>query len=168
MTSSSRLQHDRLSAPGFHTHDPVQWIHKLRDEVEMSGGSRTVNCQCGSVRLRLRADPVRVSVCHCFECQKRSGSAFSAQARFRRADVVIEGELRQYVRTADSGVSVPQYFCPVCGNGIFYLQSDEPDILAIPVGMISGQIPAPATSVWESRRMPWVQIVGDAVEHRQD
>lgn len=31
--------------------------------------------------------PVRIGICHCFECQRRTGSVFGVQARFPRQDV---------------------------------------------------------------------------------
>ena len=36
----------------------------------------TGGCQCGSVSYVATAEPMRVSACHCKECQRQSGSAF--------------------------------------------------------------------------------------------
>ena len=44
--------------------------------------TRTATCQCGQLAVACEGDPVRISVCHCLDCQKRSGSSFAAQARF--------------------------------------------------------------------------------------
>ena len=49
-------------------------------------------CGCGAVQLACSGEPVRVSVCHCLDCQRRTGSAFSAQVRFAEADVTIAGD----------------------------------------------------------------------------
>jgi hypothetical protein len=43
--------------------------------------TRTASCRCGALRAICEGEPVQVSVCHCLECQRRSGSAFAAQAR---------------------------------------------------------------------------------------
>ncbi|MGJ3626527.1 GFA family protein [Sphingomonas sp. MMS24-JH45] len=48
-------------------------------------------------------EPVRISVCHCRACQRRTGGPFSAQARFPIDDVLVAGESREWVRTARAG-----------------------------------------------------------------
>jgi hypothetical protein len=53
--------------------------------------SRTATCQSGQLRATCHGEPVRVSVCHCLARQKRSGSAFAVQARWRDDDVEISG-----------------------------------------------------------------------------
>ncbi|MCZ6616567.1 MAG: aldehyde-activating protein, partial [Gammaproteobacteria bacterium] len=44
--------------------------------------TRRAACSCGNLRLTARGDPIRVSVCHCHACQRRTGSVFGVQARF--------------------------------------------------------------------------------------
>src|SRR5271165_6507415 len=44
--------------------------------------SHEAACSCGQLRLICQGDPVRVSMCHCFECQRRTGSTFGVQAWF--------------------------------------------------------------------------------------
>ena len=51
-------------------------------------------------------------MCHCLDCQRRTGSAFGAQARFRKEQVRIEGEAKDFVRTADGGNKLAFRFCP--------------------------------------------------------
>jgi hypothetical protein len=46
---------------------------------------------------------LRGSVCHCLDCQKRSGSAFAAQARWPEAQVTLTGRSKTWQREADSG-----------------------------------------------------------------
>ena len=65
--------------------------------------TRTASCRCGQLAVTVSGDPVRVSVCHCLACQKRTGSAFSAQARWPAECVTIEGRSSSWTRTADSG-----------------------------------------------------------------
>ena len=54
--------------------------------------TRTASCTCGQLTAVATVDPVRVSVCHCLACQKRSGSAFAAQARWPNDQVTVTGE----------------------------------------------------------------------------
>ena len=109
---------------------------------------------------------MRVSVCHCLNCQRRSGSAFAAQVRFEADKVTVAGEARRYDLTGDSGGTASFYFCPTCGATIAYRTEGEPTLTAIPLGAFaSTDFPLPAYSVYETRRHPWVLIVGEGVEH---
>jgi hypothetical protein len=53
--------------------------------------TRVAECNCGQLKVRVTGEPIRVSVCHCLACQRRSGSVFAMQARFERPNVSIEG-----------------------------------------------------------------------------
>ncbi len=67
--------------------------------------THTCECACGLVQLRCTAEPIRTSICHCFECQKRTGSVFGVQARFHKDQVILDGDTTSYTRIADSGKS---------------------------------------------------------------
>lgn len=60
--------------------------------------TRLAACNCGQLKIRARGEPIRVSVCHCLACQRRTGSVFAMQARFERDNVSIEGTAKQWVR----------------------------------------------------------------------
>lgn len=123
---------------------------------------RTASCRCGQLRVTCQGEPVRVSVCHCFACQKRSGSAFAVQARWPDAQVEIEGEFKTWERTADSGHKVTYRFCPDCGSTMAYVIEGWPGVTAIPVGNFTDlDFPAPKFSVYEDRKHHWVEILGD-------
>jgi len=127
---------------------------------------RTASCGCGALTARCVGDPVRVSVCHCHNCQRRSGSVFAAQARFNAADVRITGETHSWEKAGDSGGRARFHFCPQCGATLWYENEGMPGLVAIPVGAFADDaFPAPDYSVYEGRRKPWVEIVGDGIEH---
>jgi hypothetical protein len=127
---------------------------------------RTAACRCGALTAVCEGDPVRVSVCHCLECQRRSGSAFSAQARFPAEQVRVEGASTTYWRTGDSGAHAAFRFCPTCGSTIAYESDALPGLTAVPLGAFADPgFPPPRYSVWEERKHPWVVILGDEVEH---
>ena len=132
----------------------------------MSGPAhRVAQCGCGQLRATCRAEPRLVSVCHCLDCQRRSGSAFSAQVRFNIADVTVTGPERSWTTTGDSGRWGRFRFCPTCGDQIAYEIELFPDAVAIPLGAFENPHAfTPRNSVWESRRHPWVEVTGD-VEH---
>lgn len=127
---------------------------------------RIAACRCGSLRVECAGEPLRVSVCHCRECQRRTGSVFSAQARFPADSVHISGEFSIFVRRADSGNSLTYQFCPSCGSTVAYSIDAWPDAIAVPLGAFAdGVFPAPACSIYERTKRRWVTLTSDAVEH---
>ena len=129
--------------------------------------NRTASCRCGQLRATATGEPVRVSACHCLDCQKRTGSAFAVQARWPADQVIIEGASKGWVQTADSGNRITFNSCPVCAATVHYTIDGKFDgLLAIPLGAFDDPyFAAPAFSVWEERKHPWVEIRGDDVEH---
>lgn len=128
--------------------------------------TRTASCRCGQLKATVSGEPERVSVCHCLACQQRSGSAFSAQARWPADQVAIEGQSKSWTRTADSRNTITYHFCPECGSTVHYsIAGKFEGMIAIPVGAFADpDFPAPRFSVWEKRKHPWVEILGQ-LEH---
>ena len=109
--------------------------------------------------------PVRVSICHCLACQRRTGSVFGAQARFRSGSVKVNGQSREYVRVGDEGSKIRFNFCPNCGATVYYTIEGHSDVIAIPVGAFAEPgFPAPTVSVYEERKHPWVGLP-EKIEH---
>jgi hypothetical protein len=131
----------------------------------------TASCRCGRLRATVAGEPVRVSVCHCLNCKKRSGSAFAVQARWPKEQARIEGVSKTFVKVADSGNRATFHFCPECGSDVHYeidgkFDAKFDDLVAIPLGAFDDPYSlTPAFSVWEERKHDWVDIVGDGVEH---
>ena len=129
--------------------------------------SRTASCRCGQLKATVTGDPVRVSVCHCLNCKKRSGSAFAVQARWPKAQVTIDGQSKTFVIVADSGNRGTFHFCPACGSDVYYeidgkFDDKFNDLVAIPLGAFDDPFFAtPEYSVWEGRKHDWVEITGD-------
>jgi hypothetical protein len=134
--------------------------------------TRTASCRCGQLRVTVTGEPVRVSVCHCLNCKKRSGSAFAVQARWPSDQVRIEGESRSFKQVADSGNWGIFHFCPECGSDVYY-RNEGPSVdakftglIAIPLGAFDDPyFTSPRFSVWEERKHEWVEIAGGDVEH---
>jgi hypothetical protein len=132
--------------------------------------TRTASCRCGQLRATVAGEPVRVSVCHCLDCKKRSGSAFAVQARWPKDRVRIEGRSNTFVHTADSGNRATFHFCADCGSDVYYeidgkFDDKFNDLVAIPLGAFDDPyFAAPSYSVWERRKHDWVDILGE-VEH---
>jgi len=121
--------------------------------------TRRTACSCGQLRLEAAGDPVRISMCHCLACQRRTGSAFAMQARFTADRVQVAGRYSDYVRVSDEGDRRTFHFCPDCGATVFFTTEDAPDLIAVPVGVFADpSFPPPTVSVYESRRHPWITV----------
>lgn len=126
------------------------------------------SCRCGQLRVTTSGEPVRVSVCHCLDCKKRTGSAFSVQARWPAEQVAIDGDSRTWCHVADSGNKITHHFCAECGSSVHYtIQGKFDGLVAVPLGAFDDPyFAAPRFSVWEERRHEWVEILGP-VEHSE-
>ncbi len=119
--------------------------------------TRLASCSCGQLTAEVLGEPMRVSICHCLACQRRTGSAFGEQARFPRAAVSIHGASSQYVRTGDEGSRAKFHFCPQCGAIVYYETEGVDEYVTIPVGVFADpDFPTPTVSVYEERKHRWV------------
>lgn len=128
---------------------------------------RTASCSCGQLTAAASSDPVRVSICHCLACQRRTGSVFGAQARFRRDAVQVSGRSTAWVRVGDSGGRATFHFCPTCGATVFWDwdAGSLSEFVAIPVGAFADPaFPQPVFSVYEERMHAWVTLP-EPMEH---
>ncbi|THD61531.1 GFA family protein [Phenylobacterium sp.] len=129
--------------------------------------ARTASCSCGQLRLTCEGEPVRVSICHCLECQKRTGGVFGTQARFPREAVTIEGRAATWTRAGDSGQSATFNFCPVCASTVYWEPAVLPGFVTVAVGAFADPgFPPPRVSVYEERRHPWALALAELpLEH---
>ena len=120
---------------------------------------RRASCRCGSLTAVARGEPVRVSVCHCLECKRRTGSAFSYNAHWPSDRVELDGRFANWRRTTEEGFSCDYDFCPQCGSTIVYRIERRPGIVSIPVGAFADpDFPEPTVSVFGERRHRWCRI----------
>jgi hypothetical protein len=125
--------------------------------AEMIGG-----CLCGKVRYSANADPAFVGVCHCRDCQKRSGGAFSVVIGLPTAALSVQGETSSYRNTGDSGKSLVHSFCPACGSPIVGEAEVMPGVSMINVGTLDDPSwVKPAMQIYCDSAQPWVQLGGE-------
>jgi hypothetical protein len=128
--------------------------------MESTKTTRMAACACGQLAVTTRTDPIRVSICHCLACQRRTGSVFGAQARFPREHAEIRGESSRFVRVGDGGSKVTFHFCSTCGSTVYYfVEGYDDETIAVPVGAFAEpDFPAPTYSVYEARKHSWVGL----------
>jgi hypothetical protein len=121
----------------------------------------TGGCLCGAVRYRVDGEPTHVGRCHCADCRKESGSAFSIYAQWPRDRFELEGEVTTY-----EGRS----FCPRCGSRIGNLGPEGEGDVEIRIGSLD-DAPfglKPEAEIWIKRREPWLPPVEGASQHEEN
>jgi hypothetical protein len=130
---------------------------------------RLASCSCGLLQAEVLGEPISVSVCYCYACQRRTGSVFGAQACFARGSVTVRGNGTEFVRVGDEGARFTFTFCPNCGSTVFYVDEGDEQHSAIPVGVFAdARFPPPTVSVYEERRHSWVSLPDDIDVHRRN
>jgi hypothetical protein len=121
---------------------------------------RRGECVCGQLSVTCMGDPLCVSVCHCLDCKRRTGSAFSWNARWTNDAVAVEGQASTFTRIGDEGGRCVTSFCPRCGTTVYYRLEAQPDLIAIAAGVFADPaFAAPEHSSYDpSRRCGWVDI----------
>jgi hypothetical protein len=124
---------------------------------------RTASCSCGQLKLTMQGDPTDVTVCHCFECQKSTGSVFGVSTYWpKSACRSMEGESKLWRRSSDAGRWLDNYFCPVCGSTVYWYAEFAQDEIGIAAGNFADpSFPPPTSAVWDSCRHPWVALPAD-------
>jgi hypothetical protein len=106
--------------------------------------SRRAACSCGQLHLSIEGEPSRISMCHCLECQRRTGAVISNQARFGREQVTFAGKATAWTRTAESGNALTFHFCPTCGSTVYWEGEGFPGYVAVAIGSFADpNFPAP-------------------------
>jgi hypothetical protein len=120
---------------------------------------RHASCRCGALTAVPRGEPVRVSICHCLACKRRTGSAFSYNAHWPEAQVETRGAASQWRRTNEAGFWCEYDFCPACGSTVAYRIERRPGIISIPAGAFADpDFPEPTVSVYDDSRHKWCAI----------
>ena len=135
--------------------------------------TRKSSCNCGKLSVSYDGpDPERISLCQCYECQRRTGSVFSVQARIPREQVTIEGQSTTWTfpvegaepvtfRSCDSG-GATYHFCPECGSTVYWDISAAPDVIGVAVGGFTDPtFPPPMISGFEAYGHPWAMNASD-------
>ena len=94
-------------------------------------------CFCGQITYEAVLDTDRIVICNCTDCQSLSGSAFRTVAFTKEgAFTLLTGEMKVYVKIADSGNRRQQAFCGTCGSPIYATSDPAGPFYGLRVGTI--------------------------------
>jgi hypothetical protein len=123
----------------------------------------TGSCYCGHVAYEAAVDPHRVTICHCLDCQRLTGSAYRVSVGTTRQQfTLLQGEPMIYVKTGDSGARRAQGFCGRCGSPLLTYDVDHPDRIGLRVGCIDQRdLLPPAQQIWCRSALSWALDIRD-------
>jgi len=120
-------------------------------------------CHCGNISYEAEIDPEKIILCHCTDCQALSGTAFRSVVFVPESQFnLLNGSLKRYVKTADSGNRRAMMFCSECGTQIYATSVDGDDrILGLRVGTAHqrGEL-RPRKQYWCRSALDWVTDLG--------
>jgi hypothetical protein len=123
--------------------------------------SQTGRCLCGAISYEIDSAPAMTGVCHCKNCQRQAGSAFSTLAGVPRSEFRLLGGTPKLYRDADtdSGNPVERYFCGDCGSPIYSALPSSPDTLYLKTGTLDDTSGfEPQFHVWCDSKQVWVKL----------
>jgi hypothetical protein len=119
-------------------------------------------CLCGNVRYSADAEPTFVGVCHCGDCQRFTGSAFSTVVAVPASALKVTGTLKTFSKRGDSGKPIHRRFCPECGSGIMDEADALPGVAMVNAGTLDDRSwVIPKSEIYCDSAQPWVRLGGD-------
>jgi hypothetical protein len=120
---------------------------------------REAQCGCGNLRVKTEGEPAVVIMCHCSECQRRTGAPYGVGAYFEVGKTEISGEAKSYTRPTDSGRTLTNHFCPTCGTSVYWEAERLEGLVGVAAGcFVDPDFPAPQRSVFTKRKHAWLTI----------
>jgi hypothetical protein len=123
------------------------------------------HCLCGNVRYRCDGEPMVTLLCHCTDCQRQTGTAFSIVVGVDREALEIEGDSLSSFTTIgeDTKEPVVRQFCSSCGSPIVSLPEATPDLAFIKAGTLDDRSwLEPEMELWRRSAHPYVTFDEDA------
>jgi hypothetical protein len=133
-------------------------------ELPLTGG-----CLCGGVRYEITEPPVSASYCHCTRCQRRTGTAASAQARVAPGTlrIVAGAELVREWTPPDSGW--PKCFCSACGSALWSRSPVDEDVFSVRLGTFDGDPGIrPQYRQFVAYAAPWEELPDDGLPRHDE
>ncbi|RYZ09284.1 MAG: aldehyde-activating protein [Alphaproteobacteria bacterium] len=117
-------------------------------------------CQCGALRYEVKAAPVMIYNCHCTNCQKIGGGAFSTPVAIIEAAFAFKrGEPATINWTSDAGTQRWGWYCADCGSRIAHGQTPSVGVLSLRGGTLDDTSwIEPVGDIWLRSKQPRLQI----------
>ncbi|MEC7816644.1 MAG: GFA family protein [Pseudomonadota bacterium] len=127
----------------------------------------TGQCLCGEVQFQYDGPLGPVALCHCSQCRRSHGSAFSASApaqAVRFQYVSGQSEVAEY----ESSPGKYRGFCGRCGSQLYSRVDAIPGILRLRIGAFNEPIDTqPSRHVYVGSKAAWFEITDDLPQYEK-
>jgi len=115
-------------------------------------------CRCGRVTYSIEGEATRIGICHCTDCRRESGSAFTFFGVWPASSFSTSGQTE---------VHEGRRFCPTCGSRMFSYNDNEAEVK---LGTLRDAPTAlvPTYELWVKRREHWLSPINDAIQYTED
>lgn len=132
--------------------EPCTELRYVLDAPPCAGG-----CYCGAVSFSASTAPRAIINCHCGQCRRLSGAAFSTWVSLAREDVMLAGA--DCLTPFNATLNCRRHFCRHCGSHVFTEDRRMPDILGLPAGVFSSTLPhGPSGHYFVDHQVNWHTI----------
>jgi hypothetical protein len=123
----------------------------------------TGGCGCGAVRFEIDEPFVSASYCHCTRCQRRTGTAASANGRTTPESFrITSGE--EHIGTWAPAGGAAKNFCRLCGSALFSRTQGDPPAIGVRLGAIDGDPGIrPQWHAYVAYAASWEEIADDGL-----
>ena len=120
-------------------------------------------CLCGSVRYELSAEPLTSYVCHCADCQRRTGSEFALSIIVpAEALALTRGSTSPYYAVLSDGRVKRGQVCAACGTRLWGEPLHYHSIRVLQLGTLDEpSLFPPVAHIWTRSAQPWVVFPED-------
>lgn len=123
----------------------------------------TGGCGCGAVRFEITAPLASSIYCHCTRCQRRTGTAASANGRVEPgAFRLLAGEER--IRAWRPAGGAEKWFCGDCGAALYSLTPGDPPRIGVRLGALDSDPGIrPGAHQYVAYAAPWESLPDDGL-----
>jgi len=118
-------------------------------------------CLCEGIQFSVAGSFGEVRYCHCSQCRRVTGSAFSANAKISIESWSISGG-QELIQEYESKPGIYRAFCSKCGTPVYSKLLSDPQNIRVRLGSFETVKEVNITGhVWVSSKAPWYSIVED-------
>ncbi len=116
------------------------------------------SCRCQAVKFEITGPIHRFTNCHCPDCRKINGAAFSSNLVVAAAGFKITaGE--EMLADYESSPGKFRRFCQTCGAHVYAHINSRPEIVIVRAGLLDDEPGVrPQNHIWVSHKAPWFEI----------
>ena len=122
------------------------------------------HCLCGAVQFESSGPSVFAGNCYCADCRRESGSGHITAVAVPDATLKIQGETRDFTKSSDSGQTIRNTFCPVCGTTLLTHPSGLPGLALLRAGTLDDvSVVHPQVNMYTACAPEWDQPVAGMI-----